>query len=78
MDEELRKSNSNLFCFFFVLFQYSREAQSDTVRRSSRIRKNIVQNENILPFEEKQKKKTTKNTNENRTHPAPKIKLVSK
>jgi len=51
--------------------------QSDIVRRSSRIRKIIGQNENLPPVEEKRKKKTTKNTDENRTHPAPKVKLVS-
>jgi hypothetical protein len=52
--------------------------QSDIVRRSSRIRKIIGQNENLPPIEEKRKKKkTTKNTDENRTHPAPKVKLVS-
>jgi len=51
--------------------------QSDVLRRSSRIRNNIGQNENIPPIEEKRKKKITKNSNENRTHPAPKVKLVS-
>ncbi|CAF0767390.1 unnamed protein product [Rotaria sordida] len=47
----------------------------DTVRRGSRIRKNIIPIENIPPIEEKQKKKTTKKTDENRIHSLPKIKL---
>jgi hypothetical protein len=51
--------------------------QSDIVRRSSRIRKNIVQKENLPPIEDKRKKKTMKHTDENRTHPVPKVKLVS-
>ncbi|CAF3968973.1 unnamed protein product [Rotaria sp. Silwood2] len=47
----------------------------DTVRRGSRIRKNIIQIENIPPIEDKRKKKTTKKSDENRTHSLPKIKL---
>ncbi|CAF5150616.1 unnamed protein product, partial [Rotaria sp. Silwood1] len=47
----------------------------DTVRRGSRIRKNIIQSENIPPIEEKRKKKTTKKTDENQTHSLPKVKL---
>ncbi|CAF3901844.1 unnamed protein product [Rotaria sp. Silwood2] len=49
----------------------------DTVRRGSRIRKNIIQIENIPPIEDKRKKKTTKKSDENRTHSLPKIKLVN-
>ncbi len=51
--------------------------QSDIVRRSSRIRQNIGQIENVSSIEKKRKKKTAKNTDENQTHPVPKIKLVS-
>ncbi|CAF3314070.1 unnamed protein product [Rotaria socialis] len=48
----------------------------DAVRRGSRVRKNVVEIENVSPTEEKQKKKTiTKKTDENKTHSQLKIKL---
>ncbi|CAF1087650.1 unnamed protein product [Rotaria magnacalcarata] len=48
----------------------------DAVRRGSRVRKNVVEIENLSSTEKKQKKKTiTKKTDENKTHSQPKIKL---
>ncbi|CAF0991626.1 unnamed protein product [Adineta steineri] len=52
-----------------------KELQSDIIRRSSRIRQNIDHIENLPPKEHKQKKKITKNTDENRTDSMPKVKL---
>ncbi|UJR36806.1 hypothetical protein I4U23_029520 [Adineta vaga] len=52
-----------------------KEISSDTIRRSSRIRQNIVENENIPPTEHKSKKKITKKTDENQIHAVPKVKL---
>jgi hypothetical protein len=77
MDEEVQRSRIKLICFFIlVLFWYLREVQSDVIRRGSRVRKNIVQIENLPSAEDKRKKKITKNNDENRAPPEPKIKLV--
>ena len=63
---------------FIYVYNLRGLVNTDNVRRSSRIRKNMSHIYNVLKTEEKRKHKTTKTkTDENRIYSIPTIKLVS-